>query len=181
MLCLSFFLTKIQFSICILNYSTVFNYRDSLHLHIQFLKNNFMDKNIVKTYWKGDMTFDATNPGGNLVMDASKEIGGNDDGLRPKAMMLASLAGCSGIDIAMLLKKMKVEIDTFDIEIEAELTDEHPRFYHKVDCVYNFYGTDLNEKKIQKIVDLSVDKYCGVMEMFRQFAEVTIAIKYHNS
>lgn len=140
-----------------------------------------MDKNIVKTYWKGDMTFDATNPGGNLVMDASKEIGGNDEGLRPKAMMLASLAGCSGIDIAMLVKKMRVEIDTFDIIIEAELTDEHPRFYNKVDCIYNFYGSDLKEKKIQKIVDLSVDKLCGVMEMFRQFAEVTIAVKYHNS
>lgn len=140
-----------------------------------------MEKNIVKTYWKGDMTFEATNPGGNIIMDTSAEIGGNDAGLRPKAMMLASLAGCSGVDIAMLVKKMKVEIDTFDIVIEAELTAEHPRYYNKVACEYNFYGTDLNEKKIQKIVDLSVDKYCGVMEMFRQFAEVTIAIKYHKS
>jgi len=137
--------------------------------------------NIVKTYWKGDMTFESTNPGGSLTMDASEEIGGNDNGLRPKAMMLSSLAGCSGIDIAMLLRKMKVEIDTFDIEIEAELTDEHPKYYHKVDCHYNFYGTDLNEKKLNKIVDLSIDKYCGVMEMFRRFAEVSIYIHYHNS
>lgn len=137
--------------------------------------------NIVKTYWKGDMTFDSTNPGGNLVMDAAKDIGGNDNGLRPKAMMLSSLAGCSGIDIAMLLKKMRVEIDTFDIIIEGELTDEHPKYYHKVVCDYNFYGTDLNEDKLKKIVDLSVDKYCGVMEMFRRFAEVTINIHYHNS
>lgn len=140
-----------------------------------------MDLTIVKTYWKGEMTFNATNPGGELIMDASEEIGGNDKGLRPKAMMLASLAGCSGIDIAMLVKKMKVEMDTFDIVIQAELTDEHPRYYHKVACEYNFYGTDLNKKKIQRIVDLSVDKYCGVMEMFRQFAEITIAVKYHNS
>lgn len=137
--------------------------------------------NIVKTYWKGDMTFDSTNPGGNLVMDAAKDIGGNDNGLRPKAMMLSSLAGCSGIDIAMLLKKMRVEIDTFDIIIEGELTGEHPKYYHKVVCDYNFYGTDLNEEKLKKIVDLSVDKYCGVMEMFRKFAEVTINIHYHNS
>lgn len=140
-----------------------------------------MDKNIVKTYWKGDMTFNATNPGGDIIMDASKDIGGNDAGLRPKAMMLASLAGCSGIDISMLLKKMKVDIDTFDIVIEAELTDEHPRYYNKVACEYNFYGADLNEQKIQKIVDLSVDKYCGVMEMFRQFADVSVTINYHNN
>lgn len=140
-----------------------------------------MDKNIVKTYWKGDMTFDATNPGGNLVMDTSKEIGGNDNGLRPKAMMLASLAGCSGIDIAMFSKKMRVKMDTFDIEIEAELTDEHPRYYNKVVCDYNFYGTNLDEEKIERVVDMSVNKYCGVMEMFRKFAEVTINIHYHNS
>lgn len=137
--------------------------------------------NIVTTKWKGDMTFESTNPGGSLTMDASEEIGGNDNGLRPKAMMLSSLAGCSGIDIAMLAKKMRVQFDTFDIIIEAELTEEHPKYYHKVDCIYNFYGSELNEKKIQKIVDLSVDKYCGVMEMFRKFAEVSIAINYHNS
>ena len=82
---------------------------------------------IVKTQWKGDMYFESTNPGGSLIMDASSDIGGDDNGLRPKAMMLSSLAGCSGIDIAMLLRKMKVEVDTFDIVIEAELTDEHPK------------------------------------------------------
>jgi putative redox protein len=95
--------------------------------------------------------------------------------------MLASLAGCSGIDIAMLIKKMKVAITTFDIEVEAELTEEHPKYYHTVKCIYNFYGDNLNETKIKKVVNLSVDKYCGVMEMFRQFAEVKIEIKYHNS
>ncbi len=141
----------------------------------------FMKKNTVKTLWKGDMTFEASNPGGNIIMDASKEIGGNNNGLRPKAMMLASLAGCSGIDIAMLIKKMKIQIATFDIEVEGQLTEVHPQFYNKVHCIFNFYGTNLNEVKLKKIVNLSVDKYCGVMEMFRQFAEITIDIKYHNS
>ena len=138
-------------------------------------------KNIVKTQWKGNMTFESTNPGGTITIDASKEIGGNDNGLRPKAMMLSSLAGCSGIDISMLIKKMKVKIDTFNINIEAELTEEHPKYYHKVVCDFNFYGTDLDEKKLKKIVDLSVNKYCGVMEMFRQFADITININYHNA
>lgn len=122
-----------------------------------------------------------TEAGGDLVMGTSKDLGGDDKGLRPKAMMLASLAGCSGIDIAMLIKKMKVAITTFDIEVEAELTEEHPKYYNTVKCIYNFYGDNLNETKIKKVVDLSVDKYCGVMEMFRQFAEVKIEIKYHNS
>jgi putative redox protein len=136
---------------------------------------------IVKTTWQGAMAFESSNPGGSLTMDAGTDIGGHDNGLRPKAMMLSSLAGCSGIDIALLLKKMKVELDTFDIVTEGELTSEHPKFYHKVHVVYNFYGKALDEKKIKKVVGLSVDKYCGVMEMFRRFATVTIAIAYHHS
>ena len=41
------------------------------------------------------------------------------------------------------------------------------------------YGDDLNEKKLQKAVDLSIEKYCGVMEMFRQFSELKIETHFH--
>ena len=92
--------------------------------------------------------------------------------------MLSSLAGCSGLDIASLVKKMRVDVADFTIDVEGELTDEHPKFYHKVSMTYNFFGKDLDKKKLQKIVDLSVEKYCGVMAMFEKFADVTIAINY---
>ena len=140
-----------------------------------------MNTHQVHTKWLGDMAFEATNPGGTINMDSDAEFGGNNNGLRPKSMMLASLAGCTGIDIASLVKKMKVEIDTFTIDVEGDLTEEHPKFYHTVRVNYNFFGTDLDEAKLQKIVYLSVDKYCGVMEMFRQFAKVEVNINYLNS
>ncbi|MBA9073073.1 putative redox protein [Flavobacterium gossypii] len=133
----------------------------------------------VTTKWLGDMAFEATNPGGKIKMDSDPEYGGHDDGLRPKSMMLASLAGCTGIDIASLIKKMKVDIDTFSIEVEGDLTEEHPKYYHTVRVDYHFYGLNLDETKLQKIVDLSVEKYCGVMEMFRHFAKVEVRILYH--
>lgn len=140
-----------------------------------------MASNTVTTRWKTDMLLISDNPSGQkLAIDAGPENGGNSDGYRPKALMLSSLAGCSGLDIASLLKKMKVEIDTFEIIIKAELTEEHPKFYNKVYVNYHFYGTDLPENKIEKAVNLSVEKYCGVMEMFRQFAEVAIENHYHN-
>jgi putative redox protein len=66
------------------------------------------------------------------------------------------------------------------MDVEGELTQEHPKYFHKVKVDYHFYGKDLNEKKIKKAVDLSVEKYCGVMEMFRQFAQVKTEIHYHN-
>lgn len=131
--------------------------------------------NHTTTTWLGDMKFESTNPSGhNLFIDASEENGGKSEGYRPKALMLSGLAGCSGLDVAALIKKMKLEVDTFKIETNANLTSEHPKYYDKVTMSFYFYGDDLNEKKLQKAVDLSVEKYCGVLEMFRQFADVTI-------
>ena len=136
---------------------------------------------IVTTQWKGNMVFESDNPRGSLFMDASKEIGGTDSGLAPKAMMLASLAGCSGLDVVMVLNKMKVKLDDFRMIIEGELTDEHPKYYHTVTVDYHFYGDDLKDSKINKAVDLSVEKYCGVMEMFRRFAKIHIRVHIHNT
>ena len=134
----------------------------------------------VVTHWKGNMLFEADNPSGKTVMiDASAEHGGHNAGMRPKAMMLASLAGCSGLDVISILKKMKVKISDFRMDTSADLTGEHPKYYNRVIVEYHFYGEDLQREKIKKAVDLSIEKYCGVMEMFRQFAEVETKIIYH--
>ena len=137
--------------------------------------------NKVVTHWKGNLQFESDNPSGNLVtMDTSPENGGYNSGLSPKAMMLSSLAGCSGLDVVSILKKMKVPFSDFRMDTYGELTDEHPKYYHKVSVEYHFYGNELDEKKIEKAVNMSIDTYCGVMEMFRRFAEVKTSIHYHN-
>ncbi|OZV70911.1 OsmC family protein [Winogradskyella aurantia] len=134
----------------------------------------------VTTHWKGGLTFESDNPSGKtVVMDTNIEGQEERFGLSPKAMMLSSLAGCSGLDVISILDKMKVEIDDFKIEISAELTDEHPKYYHSVSVDYHFYGQDLNKEKIERAVQLSVEKYCGVMEMFRRFADVKTTVQYH--
>ena len=74
---------------------------------------------------------------------------------------------------------MKLSVDDFKIEIEANLTEEHPKYYDKLTMQFHFYGNNLNEEKLQRAVDLSVEKYCGVMEMFRQFAELKIESYFH--
>lgn len=138
-----------------------------------------MANNIVTTVWKENMVFESDNPSGEtLFMDAPDE-GIENKGLRPKALMLSSLAGCSGLDVVSLLKKMRAEVDDFKMVVHGELTEEHPRYYHKVVIEYHFYGSDLQEDKINKAVKLSVDQYCGVMEMFRQFAKVTTEVYLH--
>ncbi|MGB5648211.1 OsmC family protein [Muriicola sp.] len=138
--------------------------------------------NHIITNWMGNMAFESNNPSGHkFIMDAGAEDGGEGKGFRPKALMLSSLAGCSGLDVASLIKKMKLEVDKFHIETIANLTEEHPKFYDEVKVEYHFYGSNLDEKKLQRAVDLSVEKYCGVMEMFRKFARVTTQTIFHKS
>jgi len=138
--------------------------------------------NHITTTWLGGMKFESTNPSGNnLFIEATPESGEQAEGLRPKALMLSALAGCSGLDVASLIKKMKLDVDDFKIEIAAELTEEDPKYYHKVDVNFHFFGHNLNEKKLQRAVDLSVEKYCGVMEMFRQFSEIKVETHFHKN
>ncbi|MFC0603504.1 OsmC family protein [Winogradskyella pulchriflava] len=136
----------------------------------------------ITTHWKGGLTFESDNPSGKtVVMDTNVEGSEERFGLSPKAMMLSSLAGCSGLDVISILDKMKVELDDFKMEVSGELTDEHPKYYHTVNVDYHFYGKDLNESKCKKAVNLSVEKYCGVMEMFRRFSKVSTQVFFHSS
>ena len=138
-------------------------------------------KNLVTTKCLGGMAFESDNPSGHTIkIDVDADPGGENSGLRPKALMLSSLAGCSGLDVASLMKKMKLEVRAFEIQTEANLTDEHPKFYDAVTISYHFFGSNLLEDKLQKTVDLSVERYCGVMEMFRQFAKLEIKTVFHH-
>jgi len=132
----------------------------------------------VEANWTGQMKFKIESPGGILTVDAAEEFGGSDSGLRSKPLMLSSLAGCTGMDIASLLEKMRVTVDKVNIHVSAELTEEHPKIYKKTHIVYTFTGQHLDEAKLEKAVNLSFDRYCGVIAMFKSFSEVTFEVVY---
>lgn len=137
--------------------------------------------NHITAQWLGGMAFESTNPSGNtLRIDASPEDGGEGAGLRPKALMLSSLAGCSGLDVVSLMRKMKLEVRDFRIDISAELGQEHPKTYTSVRLEYHFYGPNLDHKKLERAVELSVEKYCGVIAMFRSFATFGHTNHFHD-
>lgn len=133
----------------------------------------------IKATWKSGVHMISECPGGQVAMDGSPEVGGQEKGVRPKAMMLSALAGCAGVDIAMLFQKMRIEVAGFEIEVTGTLTENHPKYYDKVNVVFHFYGADFPKEKIAKAVALSTETYCGVMAMFRKFATVDISIAYH--
>jgi len=123
------------------------------------------------------MKFDALVSGHHVIMDAAPEVGGENSGSRPKELMLASLAGCTGMDVISILRKMKVNVESFNIDIEADLTEEHPKHYTKMHLIYLFKGENLEFEKLKKAVDLSQEKYCGVSAAYRKAMELTYEIK----
>ena len=137
-------------------------------------------KHTVVSEWQSGLHFVADSLGGNAILDANEEVGGKGLGKRPKPLMLVSLAGCTGIDVASLLKKMRVEVEDFRIEVNGELTEEAPQTYHTVKVDYYFGGEEVeeNKDKIEKAVNLSIDKYCGVYHMFEKFADMSFEIHY---
>ena len=137
--------------------------------------------NHVTTRWVGDMAFESNNPSGlTFGIDASPDEGGTGKGMRPKALMLSSLAGCSGLDVAFIIQKMKLEVGGFYIDIHARLSESRPQTYEHVSMEFHFSGERLNEAKLERAVALSVDKYCGVMKMFRTFARVEVSTHFHH-
>ena len=137
-------------------------------------------ENHITTSWKGDMLFETNSLTGQTFFINDSTPDAVHKPVTPKALMLSSLAGCSGLDVVSLANKMKLDLDDFRIDTKATLTDEHPRIYDKVTVEYHFEGSNLNEEKLKRCVELSVEKYCGVMEMFRQFAAVDVKTVFHH-
>ena len=131
----------------------------------------------VKTKWKSKMAFDSQIDNHTIRIDTSGELG-NDSGPSPKKLLLSSLAGCTGMDVVSLLEKMRVPISGFEMDIEADLTEEHPKVYAEIRLVYRFFGTDLKREKIEKSVQLSQEKYCGVSEMLRKNSPINYRIEF---
>lgn len=130
-----------------------------------------------ETSWLGNMKFDALVGGHHVIMDASEDVGGEDSGPRPKELMLTSLAGCTGMDVISILKKMRSEPEKFSIEVIAESTEVHPKHYTKMHIIYKFQGKNLDMEKLKKAVDLSQDRYCGVSAAYRKAMELTYEIQ----
>jgi putative redox protein len=135
-----------------------------------------------KLVWKKGMQFDAYTMGQDdpLHIEAEEKFGGIGYGYQPKPLMLVALAGCTGLDVSSLMKKMRIDEDVtdFTVEIDAHMTEEHPKYFDKIHVIYNFKGKNLNQEKLTKCVTLSESRYCGVYKMFRSFAEVSYEINF---
>lgn len=131
----------------------------------------------IDVQWTSNMAFKANVNGHEIILDLDEESGGRNLGPKPKPLLLVSLAGCTGIDVISILKKMRVELEYFNVKAEGEVTEEHPKHYKKIHLIYEFKGKDLQIDKISKAINLSQEQYCGVSETLRKSVELTSEIR----
>jgi putative redox protein len=128
-----------------------------------------------KVTWNGKMNFlGTTDTDHQVLMDASVDVGGENSGPRPIDLFLLGLGGCTGMDIVSILRKMKVEFDDFEVDIEAQRATEHPRVYTDIEIIISITGDDIPEEKFIRAIELSQDKYCSASAMLKRTAEVRV-------
>lgn len=112
--------------------------------------------------WNGKLAFSGTTPSGHeLKMDTAESLGGENSAPTPVELLLNAVAGCTAIDIVLILEKMRLKLESFEVEINAERADEHPKRITDIHLHY-ILGGELDREKVRKAIKLSKDKYCSV-------------------
>jgi len=139
-----------------------------------------MSKQEVQVNWLENMAFEGLVNGHKIIMDADEAVGGQDRGPRPKPFMLLALAGCTSMDVVSILTKMRVELKDLKVSVTGDLTEEHPKHFFQMRVKYEFWGKDLPFDKLEKAVNLSEERYCGVSAVYQKVMDVTSEIIIHN-
>jgi putative redox protein len=134
-------------------------------------------KESINLKWMDGMSFEADVAGFKISIDSDPEFGGKGKGPKPKPLMLVALAGCTGMDVISLLNKMKVKYEALNIIVEGDLTEEHPKRYEKMKLIYEVKGNTGDYKKVEKAVNLSKEKYCGVSSMYKDIMDLEYEIR----
>lgn len=116
----------------------------------------------VTVNWQGKRRFEAVGESNHPVtIDAKPEAGGENKGPRPMELLLMGLGGCTGIDITMILEKMRLTIDDFRMEINGLRREEYPQKYTEIHIKYILQGAHLTRDKVERAIRLSEEKYCS--------------------
>lgn len=103
-----------------------------------------------------------TGSGHQVVLDAAPESGGNNEGARPTELLLAALAGCAGIGIIGILRKMRQDVTDYAIHVSGEMNQDQPATYTSITVEHIFTGHSLQATAVERAIDLDRERYCSV-------------------
>ena len=116
--------------------------------------------------WAGGLQFVGTaGSGQSLVIDGDKEAG-----MSPMEMLLLAAGACAAIDLVTILKKGRQQVMDATVEVGGERRDEHPRYYTAVAMHFVVYGKDIEPKRVERAIDLAMEKYCSASAQLKALA-----------
>lgn len=133
----------------------------------------------IDVQWMGKMQFNALVNGHTIIMDGPEKVGGEDNGPIPKPFVLTALAGCTGMDIAAILRKANKNPNEFDMKVIGEISKRQPIEYIAIHIIYEFKGAEENKESALNAVTDSQEKYCGVSSMLKKALPVTWEVTYN--
>ena len=117
--------------------------------------------------------FEASNPQGHRAfLDIAAASGGTDQGIRPMEMLLMSLAGCSGVDVVLILEKGRQPLEGLTISVDGQRKDEIPAVFESIHITFTATG-GVPYDRLERAVNLSMEKYCSVSHMLRSTVNIT--------
>lgn len=132
-----------------------------------------------QTVWNQDFHFTSKVNDQEVHFDATALPGEHNNGVSPKQIILSGLAGCTGMDVvALLQKRYKVAFSDFKLDVSGELTDTHPKYYHKIHLVYSIKVAEADRPMVEEAIQQSLDKYCGVHAMLAEAADITHEVQF---
>lgn len=122
-----------------------------------------------------------TNQSGNsCYLDANPAIGGKEKGFRPMELLAGSLAACASIDVLNILKKQRIELKNYQVEIQASRKDATPSPFEQIHLIFEFEG-NVDQEKLQRNIELTLEKYCSVSACLSAEIKITYEIKIINN
>lgn len=120
--------------------------------------------------WQGESTFIAKNKDGGLVQMGPV---GDRPGVGPMQLLLAGLAGCTGMDIISILSKKRLKPTQMQIQVSGKRADDYPMVWTDIKLQYLIWGEGIPPKDVEQAIKLSEEKYCSVGIMLGKTARIT--------
>ena len=122
--------------------------------------------------WEEGLRFRGGEPNGpSILID-----GDNAEGPGPMLTLLLAAAACTGSEVVVVLKKMRVAFSALRIEASAVRREAEPRRYISLHLDYRIAGAGVDPAKVRRAIDLSLEKYCSVIHSLASDIAITYAL-----
>jgi len=113
----------------------------------------------------GDGLFIGVTPGGHaLALESNSEA---NRAATPMELLLIALGSCTAVDVVEILRKKKLRVTDYRVEVRGERRAEHPRKWTHMTVHHIVRGVNIPEKAGAQAVELSETKYCSVAATLR--------------